>query len=339
MKKLSNLLGKNLLSPIRHMMSIVICAPVLITLTACGNVNSDQSKNLDSTTCETEIEHSTTSEANCNLKGQILLLDSEVNSIALNDEELGNIQKIIESGTWNEETADCIDDCLISIDGIDYYYHRECGTINDKIHRRHMILNNEDKKVLNSIIASCSDWFLWLEIFNDNVIAANALDFEEGLKEVVSYLRGIDDSFDLSNYKISMRSFNDNEGIVTLDYYIGNNISTTRGFTFIYCDGMLVSLTYNSQLYSNGRSTYQTVDEDNMIALVNSYEADRSSTMNTSILEEQNTISYYTYDYKTGELKYVSEVYTFDGEAWNGNATEVILNWCTFNNIEWKTII
>ena len=163
-------------------------------------------------------------------------------------------------------------------------------------------------------------------IFNDNVIAANALDFEEGLEEVVSYLRGIDDSFDLSNYKISMRSFNDNEGIVTLDYYIGDNISTTKGFTFIYCDGMLVSLTYNSQLYSNGRSTYQTVDEDNMIALVNSYEADRSSTMNTSIVEDENTISYYTYDYKTGELKYVSEVYTFDGEAWNGNATEVILN-------------
>lgn len=71
---------------------------------------------------------------------------------------------------------------------------------------------------------------------------------------------------------------------------------------------------------------YQTVDEDNMIALVNSYEADRSSTMNTSIVEDENTISYYTYDYKTGELKYVSEVYTFDGEAWNGNATEVILN-------------
>ncbi len=157
MKKLSNLLRKNLLLPIRYMRNVVICVPVLITLTACGNINSDQSKNGDLTTCETEIEHSTTSETNCNLKGQILLLDSEVNSIALNDEELGNIQKIIESGTWNEETAECIDDCLISIDGMDYYYHRECGTINDKIHRRHMILNNEDKEMLNSIIANCSD--------------------------------------------------------------------------------------------------------------------------------------------------------------------------------------
>lgn len=157
MKKLSNLLGINLISPIRYIRSVVICVPVLITLTACGNVNSEQSKNLDSTTCETEIEHSTTSEANCNLKGEILLLDSEVNSMALNDEELGNIQKIIESGMWNEETDECIDDCLISIDGMDYYYHRECGTINDKIHRRHMILNNEDKEMLNSIIANCSD--------------------------------------------------------------------------------------------------------------------------------------------------------------------------------------
>ena len=129
MKKLSNLLGINLISPIRYIRSVVICVPVLITLTACGNVHSEQSKNLDSTTCETEIEHSTTSEANCNLKGEILLLDSEVNSMALNDEELGNIQKIIESGMWNEETAECIDDCLISIDGMDYYYHQELRSL------------------------------------------------------------------------------------------------------------------------------------------------------------------------------------------------------------------
>ena len=161
-------------------------------------------------------------------------------------------------------------------------------------------------------------------IFNDNVIAENALNFEEGLVEVVSYLRGIDDSFDLSNYKTSMRSFSDNEGIITLDYYIGSNISTTKGFTFIYCDGMLTSLTYNSQLCSNSRSAYQTVDEDKLIALVNSYETDRLNMMNT--LEDENAISYYTYDYKTNELKYVSEVYTFDGEVWNGNVTAVVLN-------------
>lgn len=157
-KKISNLLGKTLPTLIRYMRSVVICVSVLIILTACGkDVNSEQSKNLDLTTCETEIEHSTTSETNCNLKGQILLLDSEVNSVSLNVEELENIQKIIENGTWNEETAECIDDCLISIEGMDYYYHRECGTINDKINRRHMILNNEDKEKLNSIIASYSD--------------------------------------------------------------------------------------------------------------------------------------------------------------------------------------
>ena len=139
MKKSSNLLRKNCLSPIRYMRRVVIYVLVLIILTACGkDVNSEQSKNLDS-------------------KGQILLLESEANSASLNAEELGNIQKIIESGTWNEETAECIDDCLISIEGMDYYYHRECGTINDNIHRRHMNLNNEDKEMLNSIIANYSD--------------------------------------------------------------------------------------------------------------------------------------------------------------------------------------
>lgn len=130
MKKSSNLLGKNCLSPIRYMRRVVIYVLVFIILTVCGkDVNSEQSKNLDS-------------------KGQILLLESEANSASLNVEELGNIQKIIESGTWNEETAECIDDCLISIEGMDYYYHRECGTINDNIHRRHMNLNNEDKEML-----------------------------------------------------------------------------------------------------------------------------------------------------------------------------------------------
>lgn len=32
MKKLSNLLGINLISPIRYIRSVVICVPVLITL-------------------------------------------------------------------------------------------------------------------------------------------------------------------------------------------------------------------------------------------------------------------------------------------------------------------
>ena len=140
------------------------------TLFGCGNDHNREESNDDlpiqnsiSSTEEslvidnTPVVESESQSENSNLKGQILLLDSEVDSIALNDEELGNIQKIIESGTWNEETAECIDDCLISIDGMDYYYHRECGTINDKIHRRHMILNNEDKEMLNSIIENCSD--------------------------------------------------------------------------------------------------------------------------------------------------------------------------------------
>ena len=145
------------------------------TLFGCGNNHNREESNDDlpiqnsiSSTEEslvidnTPVVESESQSENSNLKGQILLLDSEVDSIALNNEELGNIQKIIESGTWNEETAECIDDCLISIDGMDYYYHRECGTINDKIHRRHMILNNEDKEMLNSIIVNCSDCFLWL---------------------------------------------------------------------------------------------------------------------------------------------------------------------------------
>lgn len=140
------------------------------TLFGCGNNHNREESNDDlpiqnsiSSTEEslvidnTPVVESESQSENSNLKGQILLLYSEVDSIALNNEELGNIQKIIESGTWNEETAECIDDCLISIDGMDYYYHRECGTINDKIHRRHMILNNEDKEMLNSIIVNCSD--------------------------------------------------------------------------------------------------------------------------------------------------------------------------------------
>lgn len=122
------------------------------TLFGCGNNYNREESNDDlpiqnsiSSTEESlvidniPVVESESQSENSNLKGQILLLDSEVDSIALNNEELGNIQKIIESGTWNEETAECIDDCLISIDGMDYYYHRECGTINDKIHRRHTI--------------------------------------------------------------------------------------------------------------------------------------------------------------------------------------------------------
>jgi hypothetical protein len=64
---------------------------------------------------------------------------------------------MLETGTWEEETAECANDCRITIEGEAYDYHSECGTINDHTNGRHMTLNDEDREKLDRIIASDSE--------------------------------------------------------------------------------------------------------------------------------------------------------------------------------------
>lgn len=159
--------------------------------------------------------------------------------------------------------------------------------------------------------------------FVDEVVSENATDYSDILTDVVSYLCTIDDSFDLADYTISTKAFGDDQGILSLEYRIGDDIATEKGFTFVYDNGKLVSVTYDVDLYGNTKQRNLSVDEEKLISIVNQHKA---NTPVVVLAEDQSEYSYYTFDYNSQELKYVTEEYTFDGEVWKGNIVEEQLN-------------
>ena len=72
----------------------------------------------------------------------------------LTEEEVKIIADIIENGTWNTEgTAECANDCKLMIDERTYYYHSECGTLNDKENNQNVPVTAEEKESINVILA------------------------------------------------------------------------------------------------------------------------------------------------------------------------------------------
>lgn len=160
---------------------------------------------------------------------------------------------------------------------------------------------------------------------DDHIISGNATVYAEELGDVVSYLRNIDGSFDLSDYNISTKKFADGQGILSLEYSIGEDISTEKGFTFVYADGSLISVTYNRDLYSASIQKNASIDEKYLIDTVNEHKANIPTVTavdNSSVFSN----AYYTFDYASQKLMYTVEKYVFDGEVWKGTVVEEQLN-------------
>lgn len=65
------------------------------------------------------------------------------------------VAELISDGTWNTEgTADCANDCVLMIRGRKFYYHSDCGTVNDKLMNRSMskISKSEVNEILEKYI-------------------------------------------------------------------------------------------------------------------------------------------------------------------------------------------
>lgn len=61
---------------------------------------------------------------------------------------------LLDNADWQEETADCINDCVIVLEeGVSLYYHSDCGTFNDNVQNRCLVLSEEEHETLNNILA------------------------------------------------------------------------------------------------------------------------------------------------------------------------------------------
>lgn len=68
-------------------------------------------------------------------------------------EEAETIMAIIENGDWNNDgTADCANDCKLMVNGETYYYHSDCGTLNDTLNNRCLTVTEAEKESINEVL-------------------------------------------------------------------------------------------------------------------------------------------------------------------------------------------
>lgn len=84
--------------------------------------------------------------------GAISRIGTEMTS-ELTAEEAETIMTIIENGDWNEGgTADCVSDCKLTVNGETYYYHSDCGTLNDILNNRCLTVTDAEKEKINGVL-------------------------------------------------------------------------------------------------------------------------------------------------------------------------------------------
>ena len=72
----------------------------------------------------------------------------------LTAEETREIMSIMEQGSWHTGgTANCISDCKLTINGETYYYHSECGTLNDNPNNRCLTVTEAEKASINALLS------------------------------------------------------------------------------------------------------------------------------------------------------------------------------------------
>ena len=87
-------------------------------------------------------------------------------SVEISDEDASVLTLIVNRGTWNEEPADCENDCVINLKGQLMYYNSENGTLNkyslvdmstysskeQDISGESLVLSEDDRKTVNAIL-------------------------------------------------------------------------------------------------------------------------------------------------------------------------------------------
>ena len=74
------------------------------------------------------------------------------NTARLSPEDAALFAELVESGNWMEGTDDCLDDCIIFMDGEEIKYSSGCGTFNDTVNEKRLHLTEEQQAGVNAIL-------------------------------------------------------------------------------------------------------------------------------------------------------------------------------------------
>ncbi len=73
-------------------------------------------------------------------------------SMTVSDTDATEIIAILDAAIWKEGTGDCYNDCQINLGDQRYYYHSDCGTVNDTQNERSFVLEETQREKLNGIL-------------------------------------------------------------------------------------------------------------------------------------------------------------------------------------------
>ena len=73
-------------------------------------------------------------------------------AVKLSAEDAAVIVGLLGSGKWMEGTGDCLNDCIIFMDGEEIQYHSDCGTFNDTVNEKRLHLTEEQQAEVNVIL-------------------------------------------------------------------------------------------------------------------------------------------------------------------------------------------
>ena len=138
--------------------AIAIVLMLLLSLAACGEKTENggsaadraESPRANRDIVETELSQS----ENTKPVSGIVSHAGTDKLVELTAEETKQMIEIIENGTWNTAgTADCFNDCTLTIGGETYSYHSECGTWNDNLNDRCLTVTDAEKEIINAVLS------------------------------------------------------------------------------------------------------------------------------------------------------------------------------------------
>lgn len=144
----------------KKVLALFLVLTCMLSLAACGKTTGSE-ETVDSAVSDTlEVGKNVSGEMEQtqqaiveSISGTITRIGEEKN-YDLTEEEAKIITDIIEKGAWSTEgTTDCADDCKLIIDERTYYYHSECGTLNDKVNNQNLSVTAKEKESINVILA------------------------------------------------------------------------------------------------------------------------------------------------------------------------------------------
>lgn len=141
---------------------LVLALVCLLTLTGCGTgedrsntgeEKTDEARGQETAVLDDKEEQEESAPAVHAEVAVARVQDTAETEAVLSPEDADRVAKLLEKEGWNEEgTADCLNDCVLTVNGACVYYDSGCGTFNDEVDQRSLTLTKEEQDAVNVVL-------------------------------------------------------------------------------------------------------------------------------------------------------------------------------------------